>query len=294
MIDIKQIEEPRVLGTIPDTPDWYTISAEMSTMRAHFDNPRELSSGTLIWDLTVYGDKLLKENIEPLWEGLEEDAHCFQVPPSYVPFGYDGGTFCYSLLESGTHIYDFAKDTRKRSKVRGIWSILCAWKAHMILIGGVDEITHQEGVYLVDYSGNTIRRIQSLDDTPDSYLSWLMYKPTILAISKKERTWLSEIDPETGDIIQEQAFAPQDILPYDDLSYSQHLRKNCMVQTETGDAYDGLLRNEWHSYRYEFGFKRLRMRICHPPIEYLLSENRPKTNEVPGIFYEYTFRVEFV
>ncbi|MFW9933413.1 MAG: hypothetical protein ACFFDR_12220 [Candidatus Thorarchaeota archaeon] len=297
MIEIKQIGEPKVLDDNSNEANSYTFHASMSTMRARFSNSYEGYHGNPVWDLTVYADRLIERNIEPLWEGLEEHAQCFQLPMNYIPFGHDGGTFCYNLLESGTHIFDFVEDTRTTSEVRGIWSILCAPESPMILIGGASKATRQKGVYIIDYSGKVVRRIEVLDDTPDAYLSWLMYKPTILSINKKSsahKTWLSEIDIETDEILQKRAIDPQDILPYDDLSYSQYQEKSGALRTETGYALDGLLRNKWYDYRYNYGRKTLRLKIYHPPIEYLLSADRPETSNVQGILYEYTFKIEFL
>jgi len=297
MIEIEQIEEPKILDDNSNETKSYTFHASMSTMRARFSNYYEVSYGNPVWDLTVYADRLIERDIEPLWEGLEEHAQCFQIPSNYIPFGHDGGTFCYTLLQSGTHIFDFVKDTRTKSEVRGIWSILCAPESPVILMGGTSKATRQDGVYIIDYSGKIVRRIEVLDGIPNAYLSWLQYKPTILSISKKSmkhKTWLSEIDPETGEILQKRGIDPQDILPYDDLSYSQYLGKYGTLRMATGYAHDGLSRNKWYDCNYDSGRKKLRMRIYHPPIEYLLSGDHSKTNEVKGCLYEYTFRMEFL
>ncbi len=297
MIEIKQVGEPRVLDDTSNNQEHHSFNAHMSTMRAQFYNYYEVSNGNPVWQLKVFGDRLLEEDIAPLWQGLEEHDHCFQLPLCYVPFGHNGYTFCYDLVESGTHIYDFAKNTRKKAEVKGIWSILAAPTSPVILIAGTREAGRQGGVYLIDYSGKIIRNFEVLQTTPDAFLSWLMYKPTILAISKqskKHKTWLSEVYPETGEVLQKISFDPQEILPYDDLSYSQNLGKGGYLKIDHGKAPDGLHWNKWASYSYEFGYKKLRARIYHPPIEHLLSESRPKDNEIKGILYEYTFRIEFV
>ncbi len=297
MIEIEQVGEPRVLDDTSVVQEHYIFSAHMSTMWARFYNYYEVSYGNPVWQLKVFGDRRLEEDVTPLWQGLEEHDHCFQLPLCYVPFGHNGYTFCYDLVQSGTHIYDFAENTRKEAEVKGIWSILAAPSTPNILIGGTREAGHQDGVYLIDYSGKIIRNFEALEATPDAFLSWLMYKPTILAISKKakkHKTWLSEIHPETGEVLQKRSFDPQDILPYDDLSYSQHLGEGGYLKVSDGRVPDGLHWNKWHSYIYDFGYKRLRAKIYHPPIELLQSERSLRTDEVIGLLYEYTFRIEFV
>ncbi|MHA1906814.1 MAG: hypothetical protein ACW98Y_05945 [Candidatus Thorarchaeota archaeon] len=288
--------EPRVIDDTTSEYRPFTINAEASSMRAYFDNPYEVTMGNPVWDLQIYADKTIKSDITPLWEGLTEHAHYFQPPKNYVPFGYDGSTFCYSLYNGGTQIYDFSEMTRKKSKVLGIWTILCAPKKPLILISGTKVENHQDGVYLVDFNGSIVRRIDVLDKAPNAYLSWLMYKPSILAISKKSRqhkTWIYEIDPETGDILQKTKFDPQDVLPYDDLSYWDNLGESALLKVEDGEAIDGLLWNQWGSYSYDFGFKRLKTRIFHPSIVYLNSKDRLGSAEIEGIYYEYEFKVEF-
>ncbi len=295
MIEIKQIGEPRVIGDDKSQLEWMEFHASMSTIRAMFDNHLEVSKGNQVWDLTVYGDRMVKLDITPLWSGLSEHAHCFKVPMIYSPFGYDGGTFCYTLHEGGTYLYDFAKNTRMKAEVHGIWAIRCSHEGPLLLISGTTEENNEDGVYLVDFEGKIVHRFDALDANTAGYLDWLLYKPTILAINQKSRhdtTWLYEIDPDSGEILQRRNFNPQEILPYD-LSYSSILGENAQLLTKPGQSDDGLLWNNWSNYSYAVGHKKLRARIMHPSLEFLNSDKRPEANEVEGIHYEYEFRVEF-
>ena len=294
MIEIQQNGEPRVIEDDESRVKSMELHAAMSTIRARFHNSIEVTKGNPVWELTVYGDRLNELDITPLWSGLAEHAPYFKVPMMYYPFGYDGGTFCYTLHEGGTHIYDFQKNTRTKSEVRGIWAIKCALEKPLILISGTTEEKHEDGVYLVDFEGRIVTRYDAIDANSYGHLSWLMYKPSILAINQKSRrdiTWLYEIDSESGEILQRRNFSPQEILPYD-LSYSKNLGESAQLRTKIGQASDGLLWNNWSRYDYAMGHKRLRVRITHPSLEFLNSDKRPESRDIEGIHYEYEFRVE--